>query len=63
MKKITVAAVAVCMAWVFAGTVSATPKMMTDAKKKACADCHSAKPETKTNLTPAGVEFQKTLKK
>lgn len=61
MKKITVAALAICLTWVFAGTVSAKPEFGTKTGKK-CADCHTGAPK-KDNLTPAGLEFQKTLKK
>lgn len=38
--RFTVAAVALCMAWVFAGSVSANPKMGKDSGKP-CAACHT----------------------
>lgn len=61
MKKITAVAVAVCLTWVFAGSVSAKPEFAKATGKK-CADCHSGAP-SKTNLNDAGKEYQKTLKK
>lgn len=59
--RLAVAVVAVCMTWVFAGSASAKPEFAKATGKK-CADCHSGAP-SKTNLTDAGKEYQKTLKK
>lgn len=46
MNKITVAAVAVCMAWVFSASVNANPKFAKESGKP-CATCHvtTGKPE------------------
>lgn len=60
MRKFTVAAVAVCMAWVFAGTVSANPKIAKDSGKK-CADCHTS--TGKADLNDAGKAYKKDVLK
>lgn len=46
MKRITVVAVAVCMAWVFSGSVNANPKFAKETGKP-CSNCHvtTGKPE------------------
>lgn len=60
MKKIMVAVVAVCMAWVFAGSVSANPKIAKESGKK-CVDCHTkvGSPE----LIDAGKAYKKDVLK
>lgn len=55
--RFTVAAVAVLMTWVFAGSVSAKPEYAAKTGKK-CADCHAGAPK-KDNLTDAGKTFLK----
>ncbi len=58
--RFTVAAVALCMAWVVTGSVNANPKIAKDTGKK-CVDCHTT--AGKPDLNDAGKAYKKDVLK